>query len=106
MKALTKQSHQRHLEPILHKVLEEAEAEHREMQEMFELLAWGDLPDDLKLEIRDDVEAYTNELKGLYSSCDPYVIRRRQSVDYWIRSYRNGICSLKTAIRALKVRPL
>ncbi len=95
-----------HLEPVLRKVLKEAEKEHQELQEIFNLLGWGDIPDTLKMEIKDDVSAMVDELKGRYSSCDPHVERRRQRVVYWVESYRDGICSLDTAIDALKVKKL
>ncbi|WP_445664773.1 hypothetical protein [Fodinibius sp. AD559] len=94
------------LEPVLRKVLKEAEKEHRELQEMFKLMGWGDIPDALKLEVKDDVSAMVNELKGQYSSCDPYVDRRRQRVVYWIENYREGLCSLDTAIDALHIKSL
>ncbi len=94
------------LEPVLRKVLKEAEKEHRELQNMFETMGWGDLPDALKMEIKDDVSALVDELKGNYSSCDPYVARRRQRVVYWVENYRNDICSLQTAIDALHIKKL
>jgi hypothetical protein len=94
------------MEPILRKVLIEAEHEHRQLQEMFALMGWGDLPDALKIEIKDDVAAMADELKGNYSSCDPYIARRRQSVVYWINSYEDSACSLQTAIEALRVKKL
>ena len=94
------------LEPVLRKVLKEAEKEHRELQDMFKLMGWGDIPDALKMEVKDDVSAMANELKGQYSSCDPYVARRRQRVVYWIESYRDGICSLDTAIDVLHIKSL
>lgn len=94
------------LEPVLRKVLKEAEQEHRELQHMFKLMGWGDLPDALKMEIKDDVSAMVDELQGQYSSCDPYVERRRQRVVYWVESYRNGVCSLETATEALHIKKL
>jgi hypothetical protein len=94
------------LEPVLRKVLKEAEKEHRELQQMFDLMGWGDLPDALKMEIKDDVKAMVDELEGQYSSCDPYVARRRQRVVHWVQSYRDGICSLDTAIDALHIKRL
>lgn len=94
------------LEPVLRKVLIEAEREHRQIQEMFELMGWGDLPDELKIEIKDDVSAMANELQGQYSSCDPFTARRRQSVIHWVNSYEDDICSLQTAIEVLRVNRL
>ena len=93
-------------EPILAKVFNQAEQEHQELQEVFEMLGWGDLPDALKIEIKEDVVAMTEELQGRYSSCDPHVHRRRQRVAYWVDAFQDGICSLATAIDALKVRSL
>lgn len=93
-------------EPILRNVFLKAEKEHRELQELFRLMGWEDLPDALKIEIRDDVASMVDELKGQYSSCDPYVQKRRERVSYWVDCYRDGICSLNTAIDALKVKPL
>jgi len=94
------------LEPVLRKVLREAEKEHRELQNMFQLMGWGALPDRLKMEIKDDVSAMVDELKGQYSSCDPHVERRRQRVVHWVNSYLDGICSLQTAIDALAIKKL
>ena len=94
------------VEPVLRKALSDAEQEHHQLQEMFRLMGWEELPDALKIEIRDDVAALVDELNGQYSSCDPYVRKRRQSVTYWVDCYLNGICSLETAVDALKVRKL
>lgn len=94
------------VEPVLRKVLIEAEQEHKALQQMFGLMGWDDLPDALKMEIKDDVSAMVDELQGQYSSCDPYVQRRRESVAYWVSCYEDGICSLDTAIKALKVKKL
>ncbi|MGD8747493.1 MAG: hypothetical protein PVI44_03430 [Balneolaceae bacterium] len=94
------------LEPVLRKVLKEAEKEHQELLNMFNLMGWGVLPDRLKMEIKDDVSAMVDELKGQYSSCDPHVARRRQRVVHWVNCYLDGICSLDTAIEALSVKKL
>jgi hypothetical protein len=94
------------MEPVLRKVLQEAEQEHKELQQIFALMGWEDLPDALKMEIKDDVSAMVKELKGHYSSCDPHVARRRERVVYWVDCYRDKVCSLETAIEALKVRSL
>lgn len=94
------------LEPVLRKVLIEAEQEHRELQHMFELMGWSQLPDSLKIEIKDDVASMVAELQGQYSSCDPHVARRRRRVMHWVNSYEDGICSLQTAIEALRVHKL
>jgi hypothetical protein len=94
------------LKPVLRKVLKEAEKEHRKLQHMFKLMGWGDLPDALKIEIKDDVAAMVDELQGQYSSCDPYVARRRQRVVHWVESYRDGICSLETVIDVLRIKKL
>jgi len=94
------------VEPLLRKAFIEAEQEHRELQEIFALMGWEDLPDALKVEIKDDVSSMVDELQAQYSSCDPYVKKRRQSVTYWVNCYKDGICSLSTAIQALKVRKI
>ncbi|MEX2600128.1 MAG: hypothetical protein WD355_00690 [Balneolaceae bacterium] len=91
------------MEPVLRKVLAEAEIEHRQLQRMFELMGWGELPDELKIEIKDDVRFYAEELQGFYSSCDPHVQRRRESVHFWVHSYLDGLCTLDTAIRSVKM---
>ncbi len=109
MNTATKITHRqpaKNLEPVLRKVLKEAEREHRQLQEMFELMGWGDLPDALKIEIKDDVSAMVDELEGQYSSCDPHVARRRKRVVHWVNSFLDGICSLRTAVEALRVKPL
>jgi hypothetical protein len=69
--------------------------------DVFHLFGWNDLPDALRNVIRMDMEAYRDELLGLYSTCDESVKNRRKSVSYWIRAYREGICSEETAVSAL-----
>ncbi|MDZ7806547.1 MAG: hypothetical protein U5K71_05485 [Gracilimonas sp.] len=92
--------------PILKRIERESREDYTEMQEAFELMGWEDLPDSLKVEIRDDIKFMVEELKGRFSSCDPYVKRRRQTVTYWVSCYQDGICSLEAAIKALKVKSL
>lgn len=94
------------IEPLLQKVLQEAEQEHSKLQDVFGMMGWGDLPDALKIEIKDDVAAMVDELEGCYSTCDPYVLKRRERVTYWVDAFRDGICSLDTAIEALKIKKL
>ncbi len=70
--------------------------------DVFALFGWSDLPDSLRDAVRSDMEAYRDELLGLYSTCDNGVRNRRKSVSYWIRAYRDGICSEQTAVSALR----
>lgn len=106
VKKISAKQPKENFEPVLRRVLAEAEKEHRELQQMFSLMGWEHLPDVLKIEIKDDVSAMVDELKGHYSSCDPHVARRRRRVMHWVNSYEDGICSLDTAVGALKVRSL
>ena len=92
--------------PILKRIERESQQEYDEMQEAFELMGWADLPDTLKVEIHADVKFMVEELKGRYSSVDPFVKRRRQTVTYWVNCYQDGICSLDTAVASLKVKSL
>jgi hypothetical protein len=91
------------LKPALLSVFKKAEKEYRQTQEMFDLLGWGELPAELKFTIEDDVKGYVDELHGRYSTHCPLVQRRRESVDFWVKSYMDEICSLETAVDALKV---
>lgn len=92
--------------PLLKRIKKESANEYVEMQQTFDLLGWGKLPDDLKIEIYDDVKFMVQELKGMYSSCDPHVERRRNTVHFWISSFQDGICTLEAAIKAVKVKAL
>jgi hypothetical protein len=92
--------------PLLKRIKKESAQEYTEMQQAFDLLSWGSLPDELKIEIYNDVRFMVQELKGMFSSCDPYVQRRRESVLFWVQSFQDGICSLETTIKALKVKSL
>ncbi|MTI89657.1 MAG: hypothetical protein FH748_17030 [Balneolaceae bacterium] len=93
-------------EPLLQRIKKESREEYAEMQEAFDLMGWGGLPDALKIEIYDDVKFMVQELKGYFSSCDPYVERRRKSIHYWISCYQDNICTLDAAVKALKVKSL
>ncbi|GAB5408681.1 MAG: hypothetical protein BalsKO_10460 [Balneolaceae bacterium] len=92
--------------PLLKRIKKESANEYLEMQQAFDLMGWGKLPDDLKIEIYNDVKAMVQELKGMYSSCDPYVESRRNTVHFWVSSFQDGICNLEAAIKALKVKAL
>lgn len=93
-------------EPALFSIFHKAETEFRQIEQMFSMLGWGDLPNELKLAIEEDVKGYIDELHGNYSTNCPLVQRRRESVDFWINSYRDGVCTLDTASGALKVKTL
>lgn len=88
---------------ILKDIQHESRQEYNEMQEAFELLGWAELPDTLKIEIYEDIKFMVLELKGLFSSCDEYVHRRRDSIHFWVSSYQDGICTIEAAIDALKI---
>ncbi len=92
--------------PILKRIRTESRKEYQEMQQAFDLLGWGNLPDELKIEVYGDVKFMVEELKGRFSTCDPFVKRRRETVHYWVSCFQDGICSLQTAINALKVKTL
>lgn len=92
--------------PLLKRIKEESSQEYVEMLEAFTLMGWGNLPDELKIEIYNDVKFMVQELKGMYSSCDPFVENRRNSVHFWVNSFKDGICSLEAAVKALKVKAL
>ena len=94
------------IRPLLTRISNESEWEYQELQQVFKLLGWHKVPDILKVEIYDDVRIMVEELRGNYSSCDPYVHNRRNRVHYWVQSYLDGTSSLKTAIQALKIQSL
>lgn len=71
-------------------------------EDLFELFGWSDLPFDLKNAIIVDLAGHREELLGLYSTTDPQVYERRKRVAYWVNCYREGICSLETALQALR----
>ncbi len=92
--------------PLLKRIKKESAEEYVEMQQTFNLMGWGKLPDELKMEIYDDVRYMVQELKGMYSSCDPNVERRRNTVNFWVSSFQDGICTLDAAIRGVKIKAL
>ena len=94
------------IRPLLTLKSNESEWEYQELQQVFKLLGWHKVPDILKVEIYDDVRVMLEELRGNYSSCDPYVHNRRNRVHYWVQSFLDGNSSLKTAIEALKIQSL
>ncbi|MAO64191.1 MAG: hypothetical protein CL666_04260 [Balneola sp.] len=92
--------------PVLKRIQQESIEEYNEMQQAFNLMGWGNLPDELKVEIHEDVKFMVEELKGRFSSCDPFVKRRRETIHYWVSCFQDSICNLETAIKALKVKAL
>lgn len=106
MNAIRKPRLVRFIEPDLSSVFKKAEKEHKELDEMFQLLGWSSLPVSLKLIIEEDVKGYMDELSGRFSTNCAAVQRRRESVDFWVKSYLNDLCTLETAAESLKVNPL
>jgi ribosome modulation factor len=106
MNAAFKQSRKKSGTQSLLTILRNAGKQQSESEKMFAELGWQDLPAELKFEIEDDVRGYLDELNGRYSSTCPYIQRRRESVDFWVRSYMEGICSLETAINSVKIQEL
>lgn len=92
--------------PALLTIIKQAKLEHQQTEEMFDLLGWGELPAELKFEIENDVKGYVDELLGRYSTNSSFVQRRRETVDFWVQSFLNKICSLETAVEALKIKSL
>lgn len=90
-------------DPLFQKMLGDAMKEEQEMNEIFSLLGWGDLPLELKMTIHSDVSGYLNELQGRYSTSCSYVQKRRERVDYWVNSYLDGLSTLKQSVDALKI---
>lgn len=93
-------------EQVLNLIFHKAEAEYREFEETLVMLGWGDLPEELKMVIEEDVKGYIEELKGQYCTNSEWVQRRRESVDFWVNSYLDEICSLQTAVSSLRVNKL
>ena len=91
---------------LLARISSESEREYQELQQVFSLLGWHEVPDVLKVEIYYDVRAMVEELQGSYSRCDPFVRNRRNRVHDWVQSLLDGNASLNTAIEALKIHPL
>jgi hypothetical protein len=106
MNATRKIKPQKKSEPVLLTILKKAEDDYKQSEEMFDLLGWSGLPAELKFAIGDDVKAYYDEVHGRYSTNCSYVQRRRESVDFWVKSYQDDICTLETAVEALKVSKL
>lgn len=101
-----KSTHFNHPEPVLRSIFQRAALEYRKMEEMFALLGWDHLPEELRFEIQEDVKGYIDELEGRYSTNCPLVQRRRERVDFWVNSLLDGICTLDTALDALRVKKL
>lgn len=93
-------------EPAILSIFHKAELEYRRIEEMFELLGWNKLPEQLKIVIEEDVKGYIDELHGQYCTSCHFVQRRRESVDFWVNSYLDNICSLETAVEALEIKKL
>ncbi len=105
-KRVIKRNKNRFINPLLDRLHQESEREYNDLQQAFELMGWGNLPDSLKIEIYDDVKAIVHELQGSYSSCDPFVKNRRNRIYYWIQLFLDGVSSLETTIEVLKVSRL
>lgn len=106
MNAAIKKSQVASADQVLNLIFHKAEAEYREIEEMLALLGWSDLPKELQMVIEEDVKGYIDELKGQYCTNSEWVQRRRESVDFWVNSYMDGICSLETAVTSLRVNKL
>ncbi|MFO7800579.1 hypothetical protein [Rhodohalobacter sp.] len=106
MQAAIKKSNVSVQNAVLNSIFHKAEAEYRATEEMFTLLGWGDLPGEFKMVIEEDVKGYIDELRGQYCTNSEWVQRRRESVDFWVNSYLDGICDETTAIDSLRIKKL
>lgn len=68
---------------------------------IFHLFGWQELPESIKNVIRPDLNAYQEEVNGNYSTNDPFVCQRRQSVRYWVEMYLGNMASEETVVKAL-----
>ena len=89
---------------VIAQIQEQNKAELTTMQDAFELMGWSDLTDEIKFTIYGDVKFMVLELQGLFSSCDEYVKRRRDSIHFWVSSFQDGICDEKTVIENLRIK--
>lgn len=103
MNAIRKKTERLPHNPLLVSIFQKVELEQRQTDEMFRVLGWHTLPSELKYEIEEDVIGYYNELHGFYSTNCEFVQRRRESVDFWVKSYMDSLCSIETAIDSLKM---
>lgn len=103
MNAIRKRAARPIVNPILVSIFKKVDIEKRKAEEMFQALGWDDLPSELKFEIEDDIIGFYNELHGQYSTNCEFVQRRRESVDFWVKSYMDQLCSLETAVDSLRV---
>ena len=103
MNAISKKTTRPKVSPMLVSIFKQVELEKRKSDEIFQALGWGDLPSELKFEIEEDVIGFYNELHGQYSTNCEFVQRRRESVDFWVKSYMDRLCTLETAVDSLKV---
>lgn len=76
---------------------------HQDVEQMLTLLGWQNLPQEVLIEIMDDLQGFADELSGRFSTLCPYVQNRRKRVIYWVDSVLNGICSTTTAAEALHI---
>lgn len=76
---------------------------HQDVEQILAVLGWQNLPQDVLIEIMDDLQGFADELSGRFSTLCPYVQNRRKRVIYWVDSVLNGICSSKTAAEALHI---
>ena len=75
--------------------------ENADQSDVFKLFGWDHLPESIKSAVRRDMEAYRDQLLGLYSPFDKGVAARRKSVSYWIKAFLEGTCSEQTVQLAL-----
>ena len=91
------------ISPVLISLYKKVELEKKKSEEIFQALGWENLPSELKFEIEEDVIGFYNELHGQYSTNCEFVQRRRESVDFLVKSYLDRLCTLETAVDSLKV---
>lgn len=103
MNAIRKRATRPSPSPMLVSIFKKVELEQRKADEIFQTLGWEGLPSELKFEIEEDVIGFYDELHGQYSTNCEFVQRRRERVDFWVKSYMDQLCSLETAVDSLKV---
>lgn len=61
-----------------------------QLEEMYQLFGWCDLPQSIKHAIDDDMVNFYDELYGRYTDTTPETKARKKRITYWIHFYQSN----------------
>ena len=69
---------------------------------LLSLLGWSDLPDALADAVSWELERYEEQIRDGFCFVDKDVLKKRDTICFWVNAYRDGMCNLTEAVSRIE----